>query len=115
MISYPWLKSYPPGIRWDTAIPRQPLFALLDEAESHYSRKTAIDFLGRKTSYGELADQVRRLARGLQDIGVAKGVKVGLFMPNCPQFVLGYYAVLKAGGTVVNYNPLYSLPEVRHQ
>jgi long-chain acyl-CoA synthetase len=112
---YNWLKSYPPGIRWDAPLPHHSLFALLDEAEDRYAGKTAIDFKGRKTTYAELGDNVRRLANGLKNIGVTKGVKVGLFMPNCPQFVTSYYAILKAGGTVVNYNPLYSAEEVAHQ
>jgi len=114
-LSYPWLKSYPQGLRWDAAIAEHPLFALLDEAEDRYGDHTAIDFMGRKYSYAELAENVRRLAQGLHKLGVTKGIKVGLFMPNCPQFVMSYYAILKTGGTVVNYNPLYSLSEVQHQ
>ncbi len=115
MPNYPWLKSYPPSLRFDARIEEHPLFVFLDEAEDRYPHKTAIDFMGRKYSYKELADNVRRLANGLHKMGVTKGVKVGLFMPNCPQFVMSYYAILKAGGTVVNYNPLYSPPEIHHQ
>lgn len=113
--THPWVASYPKNIGWDAPLPQHPLFSLLDEAESRYASKTAIDFLGRKTNYGELAEQVRHMAAGLQQIGVGRGVKVGLFLPNCPQFVISYYAILKAGGTVVNYNPLYSPGELRHQ
>jgi long-chain acyl-CoA synthetase len=110
-----WIKSYPPNIRWDAEIPIHPLFSLLDKAEDAYGDKLAIDFLGAHTTYAELADQVRRVACGLRALGVKKGVRVGLFLPNCPQFVISYYAILKAGGTVVNYNPLYSPDELRHQ
>src|SRR5271156_4529353 len=112
MQSYPWLKSYPAGLRWDTSIPLHPLFVLLDEAEDRYADCTAIDFMGRRTTYAELARDVRALASGLMRLGVGRGVSVGLLMPNCPQFVTSYYAILKAGGTVVNYNPLYALHEV---
>ena len=110
-----WRKSYPEGMEWDVKIDEQPLFALLDVAESKYPGKNAIDFMGRKTTYRELADNVRRLAAGLQEMGVRPGVNVGIFMPNCPQFITAYYAILKAGGTVVNYNPLYSVNDLIHQ
>jgi long-chain acyl-CoA synthetase len=115
MPSYPWLKSYPGSFRWDAPLQAHPLFALLDEAEDRYPDTVAIDFLGRKTTYAELARDVRALASGLRGLGVERGVKVGLLMPNCPQFVTSYYAILKAGGTVVNYNPLYSQHEIAHQ
>lgn len=112
---YPWLEHYPPNIRWDSPLLAHPLFTLLDEAEDRYGDKLAIDFLGAHTTYTELADQVRRVSCGLAALGVQKGTKVGLFMPNCPQFVISYYAILKAGGTVVNYNPLYAQEELEHQ
>lgn len=96
-------------------MPARPLFDLPDEAARKYPNVTAIDFLGAKTTYAELAASVERFAASLQAIGVGEGVRVGLFMPNCPQFVISYYAILKAGGTVVNYNPLYSVPEITHQ
>lgn len=112
---HPWLAAYPANIAWNAAIPSRALFSLLDEAEEKYPKKLAIDFLGAHTNYAELADQVRRVATGLQAMGVKKGVRVGLFLPNCPQFVISYYAILKAGGTVVNYNPLYAHDELEHQ
>ena len=63
-------------------------------------------------TYAELAHDVNRTAKGLQALGVAKGTRVGLLLPNCPAFPVFYYAILKAGGTVVNFNPLYSIPEL---
>ncbi len=110
-----WLKSYPEGMKWDVAIAPRPLFSLLEDAEKDYPGNTALDFMGKKTTYRELAASVRRLAAGLQEIGVGPGVNVGIFMPNCPQFVMGYYAILMAGGTVVNYNPLYSIGDLTYQ
>lgn len=110
-----WLKSYPEGIEWDVKIDERPLFALLDEAEEKYPAKTALDFMGRKTTYLELAENVRKLAAGLQELGVRPGVNVGIFMPNCPQFIMSFYAILRAGGTVVNYNPLYSVTDLSRQ
>ena len=113
--NYSWLDSYPPNIQWDSAIEERPLFTLLDEAAQKYPDALAINFLGKKISYRELGQQVDRMAAGLQSIGVGSGIRVGIFMPNCPQFVISYYAILKAGGTVVNYSPLYSIPEVSRQ
>ncbi len=112
---HPWLNSYPRNILWDAKITPRPLPTILDEAEDKYPRHDALDFMGRITTYRELASQVRRMAHGRQNLGVHKGVKVGLFLPNCPQFVISYFAILKAGGTVVNFNPLYSPREIHHQ
>ena len=113
--SYKWLKSYPPEIKWNADIRAHSLFTLLDGAADKYPNQVAIDFLGRETSYAELADAVNKFAAGLQKLGIGKGVNVGIFMPNCPQFVISYYAILKTGATVVNYNPLYSVSELAHQ
>jgi len=111
----PWLKSYPAGLAWDQVIEPQPLWRLLDDAVAAHADKPAIDFLGQRTSYRELGELVDRAALGLAGIGVKPGIKVGLFLPNSPYFVILYYAVLKAGGTVVNFNPLYAAEEVRRQ
>jgi len=88
---------------------------LLDGAVRRFPDASAIDFLGRRTTYRELGDLVERATVGFQHLGVTKGTRVGLFLPNTPYSVIAYFAVLKAGGTVVPYNPLYVEPEVRHQ
>jgi long-chain acyl-CoA synthetase len=95
--------------------PHAPAFTLLDTAVRHFSANIALDFLGRRYSYAELGRLTNRAAAGLQKLGVAKGVKVGLCLPNCPYFVIMYYAILKAGGTVVNFNPLYTEEEIAAQ
>lgn len=115
MTDYPWLKTYPAGIHWDTKIPARPLYALLDEAEAAYPNRNALDFLGKHTTYAELGEEVRRMCGALKELGVRSHTKVGLCLPNCPQFVIGYFAILRAGGTVVNFNPLYSADEIAHQ
>ena len=97
------------------ALPREPAFTLLDTAVRHFSANIALDFLGRHYSYAELGRLTDRAAAGLQKLGVAKGVKVGLCLPNCPYFVIMYYAILKTGGTVVNFNPLYTEDEIAAQ
>lgn len=111
----PWLKSYPADVKYDATFAEKPLFALLDESARKFADRPAIDFLGRKFTWGQVLDMANRAAKGFQALGVGKGVKVGLFLPNTPHFVVCYYAVLKAGGTVVNYSPLYSEPELKYQ
>ena len=115
MTDHSWLKSYPEGVDWNMPIPAKPLFTLLDDAVARFPQRPCIDFLGRIYTYGEIDVLVDRAAAGFQGLGVEKGTKVGLFLPNCPQFVICYYAILKAGGTVVNYSPLYSEPELLQQ
>ena len=112
---HPWLASYPKNIRWDAEIPEGPLFAILDESVRRFPTHESMDFLGRTWSYAELGAMVDRAAAGFRKLGVEKGVKVGLFLPNCPQFVVAYFGILKAGGTVVNYSPLYSEEELAYQ
>ncbi len=103
-----WEKSYPAGIKWDmSGFESKPLFALLDNAVKKYPKCPAIEFLGHVYDYETLGSLVDRAALGLQRLGVGKDVKVGLFMPNTAYLPLMYYAILKAGGTVVNYNPMY--------
>jgi long-chain acyl-CoA synthetase len=110
-----WLSHYPPGIDWHSDLPMGPLYHVLDRSESRFPERICLDFKGKTYTYREVGDKVRRLAAALQAHGVGKGCKVGLYMPNCPQFVISYFAILKAGGTVVNYNPLYSPRELEHQ
>ncbi len=115
MTDKPWITSYPKDIKWDAEIGSHPLYSIFDNTVHNFPDKTAIDFLGKTYSYSELDGLVGAVATGLQDIGVVKGTKVGLFLPNCPQFVVAYFAILKAGGTVVNFSPLYSESELEHQ
>ncbi len=110
-----WLYKYPPGARWDMAFTGKPLYLLLDEAVDTWPDNIALDFFGKTYTYKRLAEMTNRIARGLKDMGVKPGTRVGLFMPNCPQFVMCYFAILKIGGTVVNFNPLYSPHEIDHQ
>jgi len=88
---------------------------LLDKAVAHHGNWPAIDFLGRRWTYCELGELVRRAARGLQDLGVRPGMRIGLCLPNTPYFVIFYFAVLRVGGVVVNFNPLYVERELKHQ
>jgi long-chain acyl-CoA synthetase len=100
---------------WDTTVTPLPLPELLLQSAARKPDAVALDFYGRQTRYGELADQVRRAAAGFAAIGVGPGVHVGLFLPNSPHYVIAYYAVLLAGGTLVNFSPLYNEQELSAQ
>ena len=97
------------------AITPRLLTELLDTAAAEHGDWPAVDFLGRRWSYAALHLLVQRAARGLQDLGVAPGTRVGLCLPNTPYFVILYFAVLRVGGVVVNFNPLYVERELKHQ
>jgi long-chain acyl-CoA synthetase len=88
---------------------------LLDDAVAAYGRRPCTYFMGKRLSFTEIGKLSERAAKGLQKIGVGEGVKVGLLLPNTPTFVVFYYGVLKAGATVVNFNPLYSVEEIECQ
>ncbi len=113
--SLSWLQSYPPGLNWSMRLSARPVPELLEQAARRFPANTAISFLGRDVAYASLLEQVNRFAAGLQLQGVAKGDRVGLFLPNCPLFVIAHYGILKAGGTVVNFSPLYAIEELEHQ
>lgn len=113
--NYPWVANYPPDVPWRMTIRPEPLTHLVSRAARDFPNNKAITFFGRSITYRELATQVDRVAAGLQAAGVTKGTKVGLFLPNTPTFIIYYYAILKAGGTVVNFNPLYTIDELTFQ
>ena len=113
--TYQWLTRYPKGVDWNQKLTPAPLYQLLDDAVAKFGSRPCTNFLGKVLTYREIAAMVDRAAAGLQKLGVKKGTKVGLFMPNCPTFIVYYFATLKAGGTVVNYNPLYTLEELTFQ
>ncbi len=110
-----WEDNYPQGVTWGEPIAVARLDDVLDQAVRKYPDFTAIDFMGRTWTFGEVGDLVTKVAGALQKRGVKKGVKVGLMLPNTIYSVVFYYATLKAGGTVVNYNPLYVEKELAGQ
>ncbi|MAR79577.1 MAG: dicarboxylate--CoA ligase PimA [Rhodospirillaceae bacterium] len=110
-----WEKKYPADVDWFVNITGKPLYSILDETVVNYGNRPCIDFLGKEFSYKKISQMVDKAALGFQKIGVKKGTKVGLFLPNCPQFVISYFGILKAGGVVVNFSPLYAEDEIVHQ
>ena len=112
---HPWEKSYPAGLDWGREIPVKPLGAILADAVAAWPNRPCLEFLGRRHSYAEVGALVAKAAKGFQGLGVGKGVRVGLFLPNSTYYVICYYAIIQAGGTVVNFNPLYAEREVARQ
>ena len=114
-LRHPWEAAYPDDVDWRIALQPGTMTALFDRAAETYADKTCLEFFGKRQSYREVGALVARAAKGFQDLGVGKGVRVGLFLPNCPYYVISYHAVLKAGGTVVNFNPLYAEKGIARQ
>ena len=111
----PWVKNYDPWVPETIRYPRISLYRLIEGANTRFADNTAITFVGRQLSYRELKQQIDRLAGALYGLGVRKGTRVALMLPNCPQMVMSYYAVLRLGGVVVNVSPLYVEREIEHQ
>lgn len=117
VVERPWLKMYDAAVmRQDMDYyPQQPLFHFLRQAAGRYPQQVALRFGKATLRYAVLEQLTQRLADGLVQAGVRPGERVGVMMPNLPQFVLSYYAVLKAGGVVVACNPAYRRRELAHQ
>ncbi|HEX5728827.1 long-chain-fatty-acid--CoA ligase [Microbacterium sp.] len=113
--SRPWLSSYAPGVPHDIDEVTQTLPDMIEGSIARYGGGTALEFFGATTSYRELGEQIERAAEGLRRLGVAQGDRVAIVLPNCPQHVVAFYAVLRLGAIVVEHNPLYTARELRHQ
>ena len=111
----PWLASYPPGVPADYDFPEVPLTRLLDDAAASFPTRTALAFLGLTMTYREVRDAADHLASGLAGLGVRKGDRVSVVLPNCPQHVLTVFAVLRLGGVVVVHDPASTAGELRRQ
>jgi long-chain acyl-CoA synthetase len=115
----PWLKSYKLGpYRLETSLapyPQAPVFHALDQAADSYPGQTALLFQGRSLRYAQLKDQVDRLASGLARLGVQHGNRVCLFLPNCMEFILSDWAVLKTGAAVVPTSVLRTAEGLSHE
>ncbi|MEM0203557.1 MAG: AMP-binding protein, partial [Archaeoglobaceae archaeon] len=109
-----WVKHYDKGVRDHIDYPEIPLYSLLEESAKKNPNKTALIFYGKKISYKELDELSDRVAGYLYSLGIRKGSKVVLDLPNTPHYVIAYYGVLKTGATVVQCNPLYTEREIRY-
>ncbi|WP_298040418.1 long-chain-fatty-acid--CoA ligase [uncultured Microbacterium sp.] len=110
-----WNRFYAPGTPIDIEPVTGSLSDLLDERVAEWGDRPAIAFFDRTVSYRELGDRVARTANGLRELGVKAGDRVALIMPNAPQHVIAFYAVLRLGAVVVEHNPLYTRDELEVQ
>ena len=111
----PWLDNYPPGVPEHVEHPKASLAGLLEDAARDFPHAPALHFEGRTISYAQLHQQARRFSGVLAGLGVGRGTKVGLILPNCPQAVVALFGALRLGATVVQNNPLYTERELGHQ
>jgi len=115
MTDMPWIKSYPAGVRWDIEIVPTAVQQVLDDSAAKWADRPALEFMGKRITYAELKSLSDRAAQGLQALGVGPGIHVGLYLPNTPHYVIAFFGVLKAGGTVVNYSPLDAAQVLEHK
>jgi long-chain acyl-CoA synthetase len=108
----PWLHSYPSFVKWDMPIEPEPVYAAFERSVAAYPNRMCMEFLGRSWTYRETGEMVRAAAKGLQNLGIKKGDRVALMLPNTPYYIVLFHAVLLIGGAVVNINPLYAQREL---
>ncbi|MET1043691.1 MAG: AMP-binding protein, partial [Microbacteriaceae bacterium] len=111
----PWLSAYAKGVPSEIPMSEETLVDLIDASTRRYRGKPALDFFGATTNYRDLGEQISRAAEGLRRLGVNRGDRVALVLPNSPQHIIAFYAVLRLGAIVVEHNPLYTKRELRHQ
>ncbi len=108
----PWLNSYPGFVDWDVTVEPEPAYAAFERSVAAYPERDCMEFLGRTWTYRETGEMVRQAAKGLQEMGIGKGDRIALMLPNTPYYLVLYHAVLLIGGVVVNINPLYAPREL---
>lgn len=111
----PWIASYAEGVPSDLEAVSGSLVDIVDASARDYPDAPALQFFGRVTSYRDLDEQIARAAEGLRALGVKAGDPVAIVLPNCPQHIVAFYAVLRLGAVVVEHNPLYTPRELRKQ
>ena len=116
----PWLKSYPPDVPHSLApYPERPVWSLLEDSARRYPDRPAVAFpvapLARRLTYRQLKEEAERFAGAMAAMGIGKGDRVGLLLPNCPQFVVAWYGLQRLGAVPVGNNPLYTQRELTHQ
>jgi len=111
----PWASHYRHPGAWDRDFPPASMVDLFEATARRMGSAPLVDFLGRRYSYAQVLDGANRVACGLRAMGVAKGDRIGLHLPNTPHYLAAYYGALKLGATVVNFSPLYTAAELSHQ
>ena len=111
----PWQAHYAHPTPWKMDLPPLSVPQLFTQCAAQFADRPLVDFFGRRYTYAELQDEAVAFASGLQQLGVARGDRVGLFLPNVPIYLAAYYGAMLAGATVVNFSPLYSVAELAAQ
>ena len=111
----PWIASYADGVSEDLEPVTGSLVDIVAASARDHPDAPALQFFGRTTSYRSLHEQIERAAAGLRDLGVKAGDPVAIVLPNCPQHIVAFYAILRLGAVVVEHNPLYTPRELRKQ
>ncbi|MDA8306187.1 MAG: AMP-binding protein, partial [Deltaproteobacteria bacterium] len=114
MESRPWQRHYDHNVPLTIRYPRIPLQNLLDIPSGNFPDKAAFNFYGTEMTFRELRSSVWRMANALASLGVRKGERVGMNLPNCPQYLIANYAAMCLGAVVVNMNPMYTPAELKH-
>lgn len=113
--SQPWRAHYAHPAPWDTDFPPLTVPQLFADSAARFADRPLVDFMGRRFTYAQLHSEAVAFAAGLQSIGITKGDRVGLFLPNVPIYVAAYYGAMLAGAVVVNFSPLYTAAELAAQ
>jgi long-chain acyl-CoA synthetase len=111
----PWRTAYAHPGSWEASYPPLSMPALFEQAAAQFGERPLADFLGRIYSYRQIHAEARAFAAWLQERGIAKGDRVGLFLPNVPIYIAAYYGAMIAGATAVNFSPLYTVAELEAQ
>ncbi len=111
----PWISSYAEGVPAELELPTGSLYDLVAASAAEFGPNVALEFFGAETTYTRMLEQIDRAAEGLRLLGVQKGDPVAIVLPNCPQHIVAFYAILRLGAIVVEHNPLYTPRELRHQ
>ena len=113
MDSRPWQRHYDYNVPLTIRYPRVPAHYFLNIPAGNFPNKPAINFYGTEITFWDLKQQVLRMANGMAKMGVKKGDRVGIHLPNCPQYIIAYYAAQNLGAIVVNLNPMYTVDELK--
>ncbi len=113
--SKPWLAQYDPWVPATTTLPQRSLYHLISLAASQYRHRTATAFQGAELTFAEIKEQADRLACAFHQMGIAKGDRVGIMLPNSPQYMIAFFALMRLGAICANFNPAYTAREVQHQ
>jgi long-chain acyl-CoA synthetase len=111
----PWVKSYSDGVPADIEIPEKSVPDMLDKMVQKWGGRTALVFYGRKMKHEEIHELSLKFATALSELGVKKGDAVAILLPNCPQFIIAYFGILRLGAVASPMSPLYTPREIKHQ